>query len=124
MARILLVDDNVDILETTADLLRLQGHDVYTSSSAEGVLDTLRHHPPDLLLQDCQMPGLDVGGLIHSIRAESSLRALPVLLFTASIEADAFWQSLGADGLVRKPFEAESLRHEIQATLDHSAAAH
>jgi CheY-like chemotaxis protein len=117
MARILVVDDNEDILDSTASLLQLRGHTVETLLRAGEVLDALRRDPPDLLLQDCHMPGLDLPALIRSIRAQPGLRDLSILLFTASTDAGELWSAVGANGLVWKPFEAAELQRAIDKCL-------
>ncbi|MFO1535751.1 MAG: response regulator [Thermoplasmatota archaeon] len=126
MARILVVDDNEDILESTASLLQLRGHAVETLLRAGEVLDALRRDPPDILLQDCHMPGLDLPALLRSIRAQPRLRSLPILLFTASTDAAELWRTLGADGLIWKPFEAAELQRAIDKCLAsrHAAVQH
>lgn len=117
MKRILIVDDDDDIRETTGELLRLRGYEVTTVGRVEDVRKSLRETPPDLVLLDCHMPGLDLASLIQSIRAQPPLRLLPVLLFTASIEAEGFWRAVGADGMIRKPFEAKELEAAIHRFL-------
>ena len=114
MVRILIVDDNDDIREATAELLRLAGYEVVSTGRVDDVLPHLDLYVPDLLLQDCHMAGLDLARLIASIRRRPRFQKLPILLFTASIDSDEFWPSVGADGLLRKPFEMSELRDHIQ----------
>ena len=121
MTRILVVEDEPDIMETTAELLRLHGFEVDTVAEIRGVVALLASNPPDLLLQDCHMPALDLARHIKAIRAAPGLQRLPIILFTASIEAAGFWKNVGADGLVRKPFDISSLvalvRQKTQAVV-------
>jgi chemosensory pili system protein ChpA (sensor histidine kinase/response regulator) len=120
---ILIVDDDEDILETTAELLRMGGFDTTTVRHAGKILPALEAVRPDLLLQDCHMPGLDLVRLIHTVRADPELHALPILLFTASVQAEEFWHVIGANGLLRKPFQAGSLRMAIDALLASARSA-
>ena len=115
--RVVIVDDDEDILETTAELIRMGGLDADTIQRVGDILPRLEADPPDLLLQDAHMPGLDLGRLIGTIRAHPRLAKLPILLFTASVQAEDFWKPLGADGLVRKPFNAKALRAAIDGLL-------
>jgi CheY-like chemotaxis protein len=117
MTKVLVVDDNEDILESTASLLELRGYEVATLSNAGKVLASLAERPPDILLQDCHMPGLDLAALIRAIRAQPRLHALPILLFTASTDAAESWSAVGANGLVWKPFEAPELQRAIERCL-------
>lgn len=117
MTKIVLADDEKDILETTAELLRLSGFEVTPVQDAAKVLDTLHREHPQILLQDCAMPGLDVDRLVDDIRHDPSLRAMPILLFTGSVNAKSAAQRLHVEGFIEKPFDFERLRRRIDRTL-------
>lgn len=117
MTEILVVEDDPDIRDSTAELLRARGYTVATLGDIKRLKGALRANPPDLVLQDCHMPGLDLAAAIREVRAAPHLRSVPILLYTASIEGDDFWRALGADGLVRKPFEIEELHRRIEQCL-------
>jgi CheY-like chemotaxis protein len=120
MRRILVVDDDADIREMTAELLRLRGYEVDTLREANEIFRFVKRTPPDVLLQDCHMPGLDLGRLIQTIRGDPACHSLPIVLFTASIEAEGFWRHIGANGFLRKPFDADDLESEIRQAIDRS----
>lgn len=109
-----MVDDNLDILESTAELLEIRGFDVLKTNRAQDVSGIVQRGRPDLVLQDCHMPGLDLFELVPQIRLAAAPRPIRVLLYTASISADEFWVAVGADGLIRKPFEASHLERAIR----------
>ena len=114
MKRILLVDDDRDILGSTAELLRAFGYYVATCTDAERVLETMRNQRPDVVLHDVRMPGLDLRTQLRSIRDDPNLRHIPIVLFTAVLAAKELAAEVGADAAIEKPFEADTLRRVIQ----------
>src|SRR5687767_13145602 len=70
MPRVLVCDDEAHITRTIALRLRKAGFVVETASNGEGALEALERNVPDLLISDCQMPGLDGIGLCHKVRAD------------------------------------------------------
>lgn len=113
MTRILVADDNEDILESTKLLLEMMGYDVEDVADAAQIFDRARTTRPDLILQDFHMPGLDVGTLIGRLRDEPVTAETPVVLFTATLEEEYLWRVVGADGLLRKPFDRDEMRNVI-----------
>ena len=115
--RIVLVDDEADILDATSELLRLHGYEVTVVGDAARILEVLRRERPDLLLQDCAMPGLDLQRLVDAIRADDSLRGLPVVLFTGSVDAYETARRIKVAGFIEKPFDFVRLTQEIERVL-------
>lgn len=113
MTRILVADDNEDILESTKLLLEMMGYDVEDVSEAGEIFERAKATRPDLILQDFHMPQLDVGVLIGRLRDEPTTANTPVVLFTATLEEEYLWRVVGADGLLRKPFNKEQMRDVI-----------
>lgn len=113
MTRILVADDNEDILESTKLLLEMMGYDVEDVARADEIYDRARATRPDLILQDFHMPGLDVGTLIGRLRDDPVTANTPVVIFTATLEEEYLWRVVGADGLLRKPFDREQMRDVI-----------
>jgi CheY-like chemotaxis protein len=116
-ARVLIVDDEPAILASTALLLKDLGFEARTWRYPEGIVEEMLRDPPDLLLQDVRMPGLDVEKLAERMRSEPRLRAVRLLLFTASMEGEAVRDRVRAHGLLDKPFKPEDLRRAIEAAL-------
>ncbi|MBR1587574.1 MAG: response regulator, partial [Kiritimatiellae bacterium] len=78
------------------------GQTAEAASSGEA-LARLRREAFDLVLTDMKMPGMDGGAFIRALREDPKLRALPVFLVTADIEALKYYKALGADGVLLKP---------------------
>lgn len=117
MTKILVVDDEVSILRSTQLLLEDMGFDVVTTSDHTHVVDLARKERPDLLLQDVRMPGLDLDKLVASIRGESTLRNLPILLFSASMDLGETAQRVGAEGVLDKPFKPTEVLDAVKSAL-------
>jgi DNA-binding response OmpR family regulator len=114
--RILLVEDDATIREMTQLSLQRDGFIVDTAADGPAGLDAFREHPPDLVLLDLMLPGLDGVSVCRAIR-ESSV--VPVVMLTARSEALDVVVGLeaGADDYVTKPFEPAVLAARLRAVL-------
>lgn len=117
MPKVLVVDDEPAILESTSLLLSQLGYDVACASSAAEILPALRRELPDLLLQDIRMPGLDLLALVRAIHAEPALARIPVLLFSASMDIEEIAARVGAASHLEKPFRPQDLVSAIEGAL-------
>ncbi|HVM44365.1 MAG TPA: response regulator [Candidatus Thermoplasmatota archaeon] len=115
--RVLLVDDEPAILESTRMLLAEMGYDVLCVAHASDILPALRRERPDLLVQDVRMPGLDVQALVQEMRGEPELAKIPVLLFSASMDLDEIAARIGAARHLEKPFKPNELAQAIEGAL-------
>lgn len=115
--KILVVDDEVSILRSTQLLLEDMGFVVVTTSDHARVLDLAKKEKPDLVLQDVRMPGLDLDRLVSAIRAEPTLRKLPILLFSASMDLGETAQRVGAEGILDKPFKPDEVLQAVRSAL-------
>lgn len=109
----LVVDDDPRVLASTAELLAHLGFRVATCERADGVLDALLHEPPDVLLQDVRMPGLDVAKLVARIRAQPELARVRIVLFSAAHDLDELAARIQPDAVLEKPFAAEALLRAV-----------
>ena len=103
---ILIVEDATDIAESMEELLVAEGYRVQCVASARQALRLLRGESslPDLILLDLMMPDMDGAQFRKEQCADARLAAVPVLLMTASGDAQAQVDELGARGLLKKPF--------------------
>jgi DNA-binding response OmpR family regulator len=120
MPRILIVEDDPDIAELLAHYLQRAGHTVDRLSSGEAVLPRVRSAPPDLMILDLMLPGLD--GLEVCRRLRATHPNLPVLMLTARNEAEDRIAGLevGADDYVAKPFSPRELVLRVDSVLRRS----
>ncbi|WP_435208488.1 ATP-binding protein [Micromonospora sp. bgisy143] len=118
-ARILLADDNSDMRAYLSRLLAGQGWWVRSVTDGRQALDAIHREPPDLVLTDVMMPGLDGFDLVRRLRADPATRSLPVLVLSARAgeEASVAGLSLGADDYLVKPFAAAELIARVRTAI-------
>ena len=114
--RILVVDDEPNILNTLAPLLRSHGYDVATAAHGRGALTALDTAAPDLMVLDLGLPDIDGVAVCTLVRARSSI---PIVVLSArGREADKVRAlDAGADDYITKPFGSDELLARIRAAL-------
>jgi two-component system phosphate regulon response regulator PhoB len=117
--RILVVDDEPDLLELVRVNLRQAGYDVETAEAGREALETLRRSPPDLMVLDLMLPDLSGTEICRRVRQDPELAALPIVMLTAKAdEVDrVVGLELGADDYVTKPFSPRELTLRVRAVL-------
>lgn len=115
---ILVVDDLSDNSFLLQTLLENEGYQVEVANSGQSALDKIVAHPPELVLLDVMMPGMNGFEVTRQIRENHHLPFIPILLVTgysALMPAEGF--DAGADGFIRKPIDFDHLLHKIKAIL-------
>jgi two-component system, OmpR family, alkaline phosphatase synthesis response regulator PhoP len=122
MKRILLVEDDKDIVELVRYNLEKEGYQLASTGDGATGLAQIRKAPPDLLILDLMLPKISGLEICKEIRKDVSLNRLPVLILTAkSEEADrVVGLELGADDYVTKPFSPRELAARVKALLRRS----
>jgi DNA-binding response OmpR family regulator len=105
MARLLLVDDDNDIVEALGDLLRREGHDVHSASTGEEGLVVLRASSlPDALILDVDMPVLGGPGMAHKMLLHDvGEEDVPIILMSANPNLSEVARKMGTSYVVKKP---------------------
>jgi len=118
--RILVVDDDPDLVDIIAYSLRKDGHTITTAASGEEALAQIDRDPPEMVILDVMLPGLDGFEVCRRVRQRWSI---PVILLTArGEEADRVWGlDLGADDYITKPFSHGELRARVRAVARRAA---
>jgi len=118
-ARILWADDNADMRDYVRRLLA-ERYDVIAVPDGLAALASAREEPPDLILSDGMMPGLDGFGLLHELRSHEQTKTIPVILLSARAGEDSVLEGLnaGADDYLAKPFSARELLARVRTHLD------
>ena len=119
MKRILVVDDESDILEMTGAMLESNGYVVESAASGEEALRLIAEKKPDLVLLDVVLPdvtGLDV---CRRLKRNPETRQLPVIMFSAlGVEVDMMLEDgVKADAYLGKPFTMKALLEKVEAQL-------
>jgi DNA-binding response OmpR family regulator len=114
--RILVVDDEPKIVEVVGDYLRNAGFSVTTAADGEGAVTSARSQPPDLVVLDLGLPGLDGLDVTRALRHASSV---PIIMLTARGEETdrVLGLELGADDYVVKPFSPRELVARVRSVL-------
>lgn len=124
--RILIVEDEIDLVETLSFALKREGYEVETTDSGEAALVMARGSEstpaPDLLLLDLMLPDLSGTEVCRRLRSDGSTAALPVIMLTAKDEEidRVVGFEVGADDYVTKPFSVRELLLRIRAVLRRS----
>ena len=119
MSRILVVEDDTDIASLIVHYLGPAGHEPEVVANGSDALAAARRSPPDLVILDRMLPGLDGLEICRALRADADLHAVPILMLTARAEETdriAGFET-GADDYVTKPFSPKELVARIGALL-------
>ncbi len=118
--KILLVDDQEDLIELTRRILQPRGYEVVGLTDGEEALDVIKKESPNLVILDMIMPGKDGAQICQEMKSDATTRHIPVILSTGQMlkEGDFSQEGLAeADGYLIKPFEIEDLLNKIQNLL-------
>lgn len=117
MKRILLIEDNLDVRETTTEILELAGYHVITASNGKTGVELAQKEKPDLIICDIMMPELDGYGVLHILNKNTETSGIPFIFLTAKTEKTDIRKgmNLGADDYLTKPFNDTDLLNAIEA---------
>jgi len=117
--RILIVDDEVDLVETVRFPLELEGFDVLVSYNGEDALSQARKEKPDLIILDLMLPKLDGYKVCRLLKFDERYKHIPILMLTAKTQEKdkALGMETGADEYITKPFEMDALMEKVKLYL-------
>jgi DNA-binding NarL/FixJ family response regulator len=118
--RLLIVDDEPNLLRAVAACLRAEGYEVRTARSGRDALVSLAESLPDLIISDVRMPGMDGHQLVQRIRSSPRTALIPVIFLTAKDQKEdrIVGFRTGVDAYVTKPFEPDELLAVIGAIFN------
>ncbi len=116
---ILLIEDNKDIRENTAEILELASFKVSTAENGKAGVEMALKDIPDLIICDIMMPVLDGYGVLHLLNKNPELAAVPFIFLTAKSERSDFRRGMemGADDYITKPFTDSELLNAIDSRM-------
>lgn len=119
MARILIIEDEVQIRDNLVRFLRLEGHEVAFAEDGVAGLESVRATPPELVICDFMMPRMDGFAVLAAMQADEALRQLPFIMLSASAEPERLAKAvaMGASAYVTKPFRLVEMRELLRQHL-------
>ena len=123
MKKILLIEDNLEVRENTAEILSLANYDVVTAENGKIGVDLAQKEKPDLIICDIMMPELDGYGVLHIVSKNPQTANIPFIFLTAKTEKTDIRKgmNLGADDYLTKPFDDTDLLNAIESRLRKNA---
>lgn len=119
MKHILLIEDNKEVRENTAEILELAGFKVSTAPDGKKGVEEVKKEKPDLIICDIMMPVLDGYGVLHMLSKNEETANIPFIFLTAKTERLEIRKGMdmGADDYITKPFEKTELLNAIESRL-------
>ena len=120
MKKILVVDDEIDVVGVVEMLLELEAYKVLKAYDGKEALEAVEKEIPDLVILDIMMPEIDGVEVCRRFRANEKLNNVPIVMFSAKISAYDKKESFeaGADGFISKPFNARGFISGIKTYLE------
>lgn len=117
--KILIIDDEADLVETLKFRLEANGYEVITSYDGQDGLEKARIKRPDLIILDIMLPKLDGYKICRMLKFDKKYKNIPVIMFTARAQESDKEMGLevGADAYITKPFEPNTLLNKIKELL-------
>jgi CheY-like chemotaxis protein len=118
--RILIVDDNAINLKLAASVMEHAGYEVLQASDAEAALAVIARTPPELILMDVAMPGMDGLTLTRKLKSDPATSHIRIIALTASAMRGDRQRSkeAGCDGYITKPIDTRRLPEQVAAVLE------
>lgn len=119
MNSILVIDDNADIRENTAEILELAGYKTFTAENGKQGVEIALKEKPTVIVCDIMMPELDGYGVLHLLRKNNDTQNIPFIFLTAKTERSDLRKGMemGADDYITKPFDDIELLNAIEIRL-------
>ena len=117
--RLLLIDDDPNLILLVKDYLEFRGYEVITAENGREALEVLEQEIPDMIICDVMMPEMDGYAFVNQVRQEERTSWIPILFLSAKQQTGDKIKGLdsGADVYMVKPFEAEELVAQVEASL-------
>jgi len=116
MKKVLVVDDDQNILEVIKYILTSYGFEVHTHSTGLNVVEVVLDYEPDLILLDVRLPGKLGTEICKELKDLHC--AIPIILFSAHMQQTNFMEIFGADAFMRKPFDVKDLVNTVKLHMN------
>ena len=117
--KILIIDDEPDILRAAKVRLMSFGYEVITAGDGSDIVNLVQKNMPDLILLDLRLPRMDGDKICAMLKADDRFKNIPIIIFTASSDLNTSKKvkDSGANGYLIKPFDTEELLQIIKKFL-------
>ncbi|MTI23224.1 response regulator [Fulvivirga sp. RKSG066] len=112
-SKVLICDDEKDILQVVKIVLEKEGYEVATESAVINAVELVEKHRPDLILMDIWIPEIGGSKAVKQLKSNPETAKVPVLLFSANNKIENIAEDSGADGYICKPFDVQDLVNGI-----------
>jgi DNA-binding NtrC family response regulator len=119
MNKVLIFDDDKDILELCSVILLRKGYETIGEGNSKRVIEKITEISPDVILMDIWIPGMGGVEAVHLIKNTKSTDHIPVILFSANNNIETIAKEARADYFLKKPFDIVSLSNIIDKALQH-----
>ncbi|MBS7565019.1 response regulator [Mucilaginibacter sp. Bleaf8] len=116
--KILILDDNQDILTVLEEALTGEGYEVVTLNYCEDIIKSVQQHQPDLVMLDFLLAGINGGELCHQVKTNPLTSGIPVVILSAYPRVLESLGDYGSDAFVQKPFDLDKLFSTVKHCLD------
>ena len=117
MKRVLIVDDDIDILDVLKVVLKFHGFEVITTQSGNNVISESISFSPDLILLDVFLSGIDGRDICNTLKENPETKKIPVIMFSAHSNKNEILQYCNADDFIAKPFDINDLVGKINGLI-------
>ena len=119
MKKILLIEDNEEIRNNTAEILELSNYEVIAAENGKVGVEKAIENKPDLIICDIMMPELDGYGVLHAVQKNDGIKNTPFIFLTAKTERSEMRKGMemGADDYITKPFSGTELLNAVDGRL-------
>jgi len=114
--KILVVDDETELLKAISILLKTSGYEVVTVQDGQEGLEKAKSLSPDLIVLDILMPKMDGYEVCRLLKFDEKYKSIPIIMLTAKVQDidKAMGKKVGADDYIAKPFETQDLIDKIK----------
>ncbi len=117
MEKVLIYDDDVDILDVCTAILQIKGYEVFCKDNCRSLFEDLDAIKPDIIMMDNWLP--DMGGVkaIQTIKSNEKFKNIPIIFFSANSSVDELAKEAKADFVLKKPFDISTLEGLLKQGL-------
>lgn len=120
LKRILVLDDNQDILEMVNEVLTYEDFTVHATTSSKGILEVTEQFNPDLVILDYRLSNASGGEICKQLKADPKFKHIPVIIFSAYINLSVDYAKYGCDAVISKPFDLSQLIETVNGLIGKS----